>query len=341
MEVFTSENVIYEVSVDGPLKGLKNGTRKYKVDFSRGINLGTYHILDGARIEARYPGQRRTCGRCQKTSATGCLGNGIGRLCQENGGIKVRLADFMVEHWKSIGFDPSEFVLDDELDDEADLEVRDSNEFTPVKNSLANVEINKFTGVLIKNLPIALSDPDLVAVAIEGGASPSDDIKIHKPKAGLKAILEIHNIDNSKCQHLIGNLNGKLVHGTRIYCKGLSDLYTPEKNSGTEKQEDNENSVTKSSPEVKETQKLSPSPTIPGLHVNTLTKSQLKKLKKNRSKELNQSNVLGVNLSEFDFDSVDECPSGSTSSSISKRPRSSPQEDRRTRQRSSCEIDLR
>ena len=75
-----SDRVIYEVALDGPFKGLKNGIRKYKVDFSRGINLGTYHILDGARIEVRYPGQRRTCGRCHKTSSSGCPGNGMGKF---------------------------------------------------------------------------------------------------------------------------------------------------------------------------------------------------------------------------------------------------------------------
>ena len=175
-----SDKVIYEVALDGPLKGLKNGTRKYKVDFCRGINLGTYHILDGARIEVRYPGQRRTCGRCHKTSSSGCPGNGIGKVCQEKGGSKVRLNDFMIEHWNAIGFVPADFATNNDLEDEKDIEIKETNDFTPVKSTSTDIETQRFTGVLVKNLPIALPDSDLIADIFEAGASPSDEIKVNE-----------------------------------------------------------------------------------------------------------------------------------------------------------------
>ena len=158
-----TDKVIYEVAADGPFKGLKNGNRKYKVDFSKGINLGTFHILDGAKIEARYPGQRRTCGRCQQTSNT-CPGGGIAKACNENGGTKVKLSEFMVEHWKSIGFAPTEFTLDEDIDTENDVEIKDSEKFTPKKIELSEEEIGRLTGIILKNLPIALPDKDILEV---------------------------------------------------------------------------------------------------------------------------------------------------------------------------------
>ena len=129
------DKVVYEVASDGPFKGLKNGNRKYKVDFRGGINMGTYHIIDGAKIEIRYPGQRRTCGRCHKISSD-CLGGGIGKLCQEKGGEKVKLSDHMAEHWGKIGFKPNEFTLDEETEIDNDIELKEAGNFTPVKMDL-------------------------------------------------------------------------------------------------------------------------------------------------------------------------------------------------------------
>ena len=130
-----SDRVIYEVDTDGPFKGLKNGNRKYSVDFSRGINLGSYHILDGARIEIRYPGQRRTCGRCHKTS-NDCPGKGFGKACHENGGQKAKLSDVMTEYWKVIGFSPAEFKLEADLDEENDVEIKGTHQFTPTHQNI-------------------------------------------------------------------------------------------------------------------------------------------------------------------------------------------------------------
>ena len=49
-----SEKVIYEVESDGDFKGLKNGNRKYLVDFSNGRNTGSFHIIDGANVQIFY-----------------------------------------------------------------------------------------------------------------------------------------------------------------------------------------------------------------------------------------------------------------------------------------------
>ena len=65
-----SQKVVYDIERSGPLEGLKNGDRKYKMDFSEGRNMGTFHLIDGANVMVSYPGQRKTCGRCHSDSRT-------------------------------------------------------------------------------------------------------------------------------------------------------------------------------------------------------------------------------------------------------------------------------
>ena len=82
----------------GPFSGLKNGDRKYLMDFSEGQNMGSYHLIDGAFTTVSYFGQRRTCGRCQGTAST-CPGEGTAKVCEERGGMKVAIKDHMKALW--------------------------------------------------------------------------------------------------------------------------------------------------------------------------------------------------------------------------------------------------
>jgi hypothetical protein len=94
-----NEKVIYEVGTEGPFKGIKNGNQKYLVDFTKGSNAGSYHILDGANIQIMYPGQLKTCARCHQTSRL-CPVGGIARECDNQNGKKVKLIDHMrARHW--------------------------------------------------------------------------------------------------------------------------------------------------------------------------------------------------------------------------------------------------
>ena len=74
------EEVVYLRNKVGPFAGLKNGDRKYLLDFTCGKNLDSFHIIDGVRVTISYPGQKRTCGRCLGYSAD-CPGSGIARVC--------------------------------------------------------------------------------------------------------------------------------------------------------------------------------------------------------------------------------------------------------------------
>ena len=83
-----STKVIYDTDREGPLKGFKNGDRRYLVDFTNGRNLGTFHILDGANIRVSYSGQKKTCGRCHNV-ASKCLGSAIAKMCEMKNGLML------------------------------------------------------------------------------------------------------------------------------------------------------------------------------------------------------------------------------------------------------------
>ena len=42
-----TSKVVHEVFAAGPLKGLKNGNRAYKMEIKPGGNLENYHVIDG------------------------------------------------------------------------------------------------------------------------------------------------------------------------------------------------------------------------------------------------------------------------------------------------------
>ena len=79
-----NKKVVYDTDKEGPFSGLRNGDRKYLVDFTSGRNMGTFHLIDGVNVTVRYTGQRRTCGRCHQTSLA-CPGGRWAKICEEKG----------------------------------------------------------------------------------------------------------------------------------------------------------------------------------------------------------------------------------------------------------------
>ena len=97
-------------------------------------------------------------------------------------------------------------MLDEDLDTENDVEIKDSGKFTPQKNELTEEETTKFTGIILKNLQIALPDRDIIEVLIEAGAPTTSNFQIHRPDGALKASLEINNLDSKECKNIIDRL---------------------------------------------------------------------------------------------------------------------------------------
>ena len=188
-----SERVIYEVESEGPFKGVKNGNRKYLVDFTKGVNAGSYHILDGSNVQVNYPGQHKTCGRCHQTSRS-CPGGAIARECENKNGRKVKLIDHMKAHWNIIGFAPSSFKLDLGDDEEvhqqtADAPIKTDTHFTPTHKPLSTDPNGaNMIGVVLKNLPEGMPEEDIIGfLKTKGLKGENAVVKIHHNKKMVPA----------------------------------------------------------------------------------------------------------------------------------------------------------
>ena len=128
-----TRKVVYGIFRDGPLKGLKNGDRNYRMEIKPGTNLGSYHILDGQKVTIRYPGQQQTCGRCLRI-ATECSGRGIAKKCEAAGGVRQDFVDYINDLWKAIDYSPNwnrQEYTSSESSEDIDLQI--GGEFTPIK----------------------------------------------------------------------------------------------------------------------------------------------------------------------------------------------------------------
>ena len=239
----TNQKVIYDVDREGPFKGIRNGDRKYQCDFTQGINLGSYHIIDGHKVFIFYVGQKKTCGRCFKTSGE-CLGGGIARQCDEKKGQKVKLVDHMAEHWREIGFQPSDFKLEvEDSESNEDVPIHTNLSFTPVTTRVepSKEDINLYTGVVVKNIPEALPEKDIRELFVNAGVDEGD-LEIKLVTHNGKVTAEVINLESETCCKLIESLNETKVGENKIYCRGFSDLSSPPKtNPEAEVEQKNEN----------------------------------------------------------------------------------------------------
>ena len=77
-------------------KGIRKGDRSFKMEVKPGVNMGSYHAIDGQKVTLRYPGQQQTCARCHQTSQH-CRGRGMARKCEAEGGKKVEFIDYILD----------------------------------------------------------------------------------------------------------------------------------------------------------------------------------------------------------------------------------------------------
>ena len=127
-----TDKVVYGVFTEGPLKGFKNSDRAYKVELKPGTNIGTYHVIDGHKVTARYAGQQQTCARCFET-AYRCPGRGVAKSCEASGGPRIDFVHYIRNLWSSIGYSPENVELGDDLIDDGGVgaHVQHGGQFTP------------------------------------------------------------------------------------------------------------------------------------------------------------------------------------------------------------------
>ena len=221
-----TKKVVHGVFGEGPLKGLRNGDRSYKIEVSPKMNIGTYHVIDGQRVTLRYPGQQQTCARCFQTAQV-CPGRGMARKCEAAGGPKVDLVTFIRNLWQEIGYSPSEVELDDDinvdLDKDTEIIQQEGGMFTPHKPGSDDSE--KYSGVSIKTFPKDTDHGAIVDFLVKSGL---DAINMDKIVIKNNGSVTIRNLENAACKVLIDNIHSRLNFGKRLYCNGIIPL-TPTK----------------------------------------------------------------------------------------------------------------
>ena len=220
--------VVYGTFGEGPLKGLKNGDRAYKVEVNGETNIGTYHSIDGQRVTIRYPGQLSTCARCHET-AVACPGGAIARRCEAAQGPKVEFSDYIIKLWDKIGYVPGEIEIAAVYDEHVEYDAGSGagvqqvgDKFTPPKKV---AEPEKYSGVNIKQFPKETDNGDIMEYLVSSGLPEGlkDNVVIrHNGSVSIK------NLENSVALNLITNIHNKIQFGKKLFCNGFIAL-TPEK----------------------------------------------------------------------------------------------------------------
>ena len=221
-----TNKVIHGVYADGPLKGLKNGDRSFKLEIKPSDNIGTYHILDGHKVTLRYAGQQQTCARCHET-ARNCKGGAMAKRCEAAGGVKVELSDYITKLWKEIGYEPEVVELAAVYDDHGDHEdaqvtEQAGGEFTPVKAAALSCN---FGGVSIRQFPKETDSGEIMEFLVSNGLPESLRDNVHfKPRGRVV----INGLDHSICKILIEEIHTKIHFNKKLFCDGIVPL-TPQK----------------------------------------------------------------------------------------------------------------
>ena len=287
-----SQKVVYDTEKDGPLEGLKNGDRKYKMDFTGGRGVGTFHIVDGANVMVSYSGQRKTCGRCNEDART-CPGGGWARSCDSKGGKRIELQDHMKKLWSEVGFNPESFDIDTATIDSAELDV--DNFTPPPRGVLDETDKAKFCGINIRNLPRDISETDLLTI-LENRGLPTGQGKVSLHKYKRSAGADIENLSAEVCSLIIETINEKFIEDLdrRIYCSGISELTSPTKLPPNS---------TESAPVLNITSNSLETPSIPGLSESDLRKTLKPATRKSKAGKNPESKVKEPDTSDSDTDS--------------------------------------
>ena len=217
-----STKVVYGVYSEGPLVGLKNGDRSYRVEIGPRGNIGSYHMIDGHKVTLKYLGQQQTCARCHET-AKNCKGGAIAKKCEAANGPKVDFSEYIFNLWSDIGYHPEDEEIAAVYDDHGENPGQQvGGEFTPIK-IVSSPE--KYGGVSIRQFLKDTDPGDIMQLLVESGLPEEmkDNVIIH---ANGQVI--IRQLENDICLQLIHSLHGKIFLGRKIYCNGIIPL-TPEK----------------------------------------------------------------------------------------------------------------
>ena len=223
----SSHKVIYDTERDGPLAGVKNGDRRFLMDFTSGKGMGTYHLVDGESVIVSYSGQRRTCGRCHQDSRT-CPGGGWARACEEKKTPRLELREHMQKLWAEIGFKTDAYELGSGEVAEEDVESEARSFTPPVKTQVSKEDKELFSAVQVRNLPDKVDMSDLMTMLKEHGLPEDmDEENVTLGKNGRKGrtwAAKIGPLSSETCNIMIENIDKKVIPiwDKLLHCVGVS-----------------------------------------------------------------------------------------------------------------------
>ena len=216
-----TRRVVYGIFSDGPLNGIKNGDRSYKLELAPWSNIGSYHVLEGQKVTLKYAGQQQTCGRCLQASRN-CPGRGVTKRCESEGGSKRDFVNYILELWNEIGYSPQEQFIASEDDNDREITRQIGGKFTPVKHVSSP---DKFAGICVKSFSTDTDHGSIIEFLIKEGLPPE---KTDSVQFGKNGTVTIRNLDSSLSLQLINKIHGSKPFSRVLYCNGIIPM-SPEK----------------------------------------------------------------------------------------------------------------
>ena len=201
------------------LNSIMSGERQVWMEVEKPIP--SYAMVDGRKAKIYHPGQRRTCARCQKT-AESCRGESNARLCEDNGGEKIRVDNAWKETLAKVDYvewSGGEIVSLEEVPAAEDSE------------NLQNVEAEfpSCDGLIIDNVPEDITDEDITRILESAVLNSAEGVTI-QPTGSLKSKL-IKNVNFSNIPILMRKIEGKNYQGKTLHCKPHVPVTPPKKDA--------------------------------------------------------------------------------------------------------------
>ena len=210
-----TQKVVYGLYTEGPLLGLRNGDRSFKMEIKPSTSLGSYHVIDRQRVSLRYPGQQQTCARCLEP-AQHCRGKGMAKRCEAEGGLKADFNEYILKLWGKIGYQPREEQVDSAGGgiEKVHQVIQTEGEFTPQK---CFSDSRRFAGVVVKNIPRDTDHGEIVEFLVMSGLPEEkrEDVDISS-----NGSVTIRSLDTSQCSAIIDSIHGK----KKLFCNGYVPL---------------------------------------------------------------------------------------------------------------------
>ena len=213
-KVSTTSPVTYSVYPGIPgssfLAGKRNGTRVYLMEVKK--NIGSTHIIDREKVSIRYPGQIKTCNKCQELSSN-CPGKGLARDCTAD---KILLSDYMTSYWKKIDFKPETTEMNENVDDfeEGNLETSPARTDEVWFDTEDNYE---YSGVVIKGIKKGSNQSEILNMLHEAGLPEPYGIEDCQfiDKFEMTTVY-VHDLKSETCVQMVKNIHRKEFQEKRL-----------------------------------------------------------------------------------------------------------------------------